>query len=250
MANGFSRKWRWLALFSLLVISGVIALKFILDARLRPYLEERVNSNLQGYAAVLGAAHFKLFGFALELNNLLIRQTANPEPPVLEIPILTASIQWRALLYGRVVANFLLERPAIYLNRKQTQQENTDSVPVQDRGWQEALESLYPLKINEFRIINGDFTYIDEEASSPLQLSQMNFLAVNIRNIQSPDQVYPSDLYLDGVVFGAGRVQLDGQANFLTEPHPGVKAAISLDKINLEHFTQFTRRQRVTITFG
>jgi uncharacterized protein DUF748 len=144
----------------------------------------------------------------------------------------------------------VLERPEFYLNRKQTVQENEDNVPVQDRGWQEALQSLYPLKINEFRIVNGNFTYVEEGSSRPLRLSRLNFRAGNIRNIRSPDRVYPSDLRLDAVVFDSGSVRLDGQANFLAEPHAGVKAEIALEKIALDYFTPLVRRRQFTIREG
>ena len=90
--------------------------------------------------------------------GIIIKQEANPEPPVATIPTLTASIQWRALLSGRVVADVVFDHPVLTINRTQTQQEDKDDVPVQERGWQEALASIYPFKINEFRIIDGDFT--------------------------------------------------------------------------------------------
>src|SRR5215831_15134907 len=107
---------------------------------------------------------------------------------------------------------------ATQVNYKQTKKEIEDKVPVQDRGWQEAFESIYPLKINEFTVKDGTVTYVDEGPFPPLHVRQLNFRAENIRNIWSPEHVYPSTVYLEGQVFNTGRLFLDGQANFLAEP--------------------------------
>jgi hypothetical protein len=95
----------------------------------------------------------------------------------------------------------VFDHPKIYINRRQTKKEAEDKVPVQERGWQAALQSIYPLKINELRVIEGDLTYVDEGPFRPLHLSRLNFRAGNIRNIWSPEHNYPSDLHLDGVIF-------------------------------------------------
>ena len=195
------RTWAWIAGALIAVLVLVLALSFFIDEPLRASLEQKLNDRLQGYTARLGAAHLHLLGFAVELKDLTIKQEANPNPPVATIPELTASVQWRALLSGRVVADFELTQPSITINRKQTVKENEDNVPVQERGWQEALQAIYPIKINELRITEGNFTYIDEGQSRPLRLSRLNFRAGNIRNVRHPDRVYPSDLS-----FGSGRL--------------------------------------------
>jgi hypothetical protein len=170
----------------------------LIDEPLRRYIEQRLNANLKGYTARLGALDFHPLGFSLDLKNLVIIQDENPDLPIAAIPKLSASVQWRALFAARLVADFMMDRPAIYINRKQTKKEMEDKVPVQERGWQEALESIYPLKINEFKIRDGEVTYVDEGPFRPLHLSQLNFRAGNVRNVWSPDRVYPSDLHLEG----------------------------------------------------
>jgi uncharacterized protein involved in outer membrane biogenesis len=213
-----SRRWAWITAAFAIFVAILVAASLLIAEPLRGIMERRLNANLQGYTARLGAADFHPLGFSLDLKDLLIVQDANPDPPVISIPKLSASVQWRALFAARLVADFILDRPALYVNRKQTKKEMEDKVPVQDRGWQEALESIYPLKINEFKIKDGAVTYVDEGPFPPLQVKHLNFRAGNIRNVWSPEHVYPSDLYLEGQVFDSGWLLLDGQANFLAEP--------------------------------
>ena len=143
-----------------------------------------------------------------------------------------------------------LPNRSITINRKHTVKENEDNVPVQERGWQEALQSIYPIKINELRIVEGNFTYIDEGQSRPLRLSRLNFRAGNIRNVRHPDRVYPSDLSFEATVFDEGKLQIDGHANFLAEPHLGVKAQIMLEQVELDYFRPLVQRHNFTIRNG
>src|SRR5262245_49046505 len=110
-------RWKWVAVSLGIVLTCLVVSGFFLDKPLRGYLEQKVNQRLRGYTARLGSARLHLFNFSLHLKDLVITQDENPEPPVMAIPQLTASVQWRALLFGRVVADFVLERPAFYLNR-------------------------------------------------------------------------------------------------------------------------------------
>src|SRR5262245_33916751 len=226
-----SKRWAWVLASLAILIAVLVSVSLLIDEPLRGYMERQLNANLQGYTARLGALEFHPLGFSLDLKDLIIIQDANPDPPVAAIPKLSASVQWRALLAARLVADFTMDRPAIYINRKQTKKEIEDKVPVQERGWQEALEAIFPLKHNEFKVRDGEITYVDEGPFQPLRLNHLNFRAGNIRNVWSPDRVYPSTLYLEGQVFDSGRMLLDGQANFLAEPYAAFDVQLTLEKI-------------------
>ena len=227
-----SRRWLWITASLAILVVVVAAASFLIAEPLRRQMERRLNANLQGYTARLGAVDFHPLGFSLDLEDLVIVQDANPDPPVLSIPKLSASVQWRALLAARLVADFTLDQPVLYINRKQTMKEMEDKVPVQDRGWQEALTSIYPLKINEFKIKDGKVTYVDK-GFPPLHVRQLNFRAQNIRNVWSPEHVYPSALRLEGQVFDNGRLLLDGHANFLAKPQVALNVQVTLENVEL-----------------
>src|SRR5215510_12027728 len=199
-----SKRWTWILASLAVLLAVLVAVSLLIDEPLRAYTERKLNANLKGYTAHLGRLDFHPLGFSLDLKDLIITQDENPDPPVAAIPKLSVSVQWRALFAARLVADFSMDRPAVYINRKQTKKEMEDKVPVQERGWQQALESIYPLKINEFKIRDGTVTYVDEGPSLPLHVRQLNFHAENIRNIWSPEHVYPSTVYLEGQVFNTG----------------------------------------------
>jgi hypothetical protein len=72
---------------------------------------------------------------------------------------------------------------------------------VQERGWQEAAREIYPLDINEVKVVSAEVTYRPAGDFQPLHLRDINLLASNIRNIRSRDREYPSELHADAVIF-------------------------------------------------
>ncbi|MBI2203520.1 MAG: hypothetical protein HYU41_06690 [Candidatus Rokubacteria bacterium] len=139
---------------ALVVLAFVAA--FFIDEPLRRSMEREVNNRLQGYTAKIAGLDFHPIGFSLDLESVTLHQDAHPDPPVATFPNITASVQWRALLRGALVADFRFDRPKLHVNRQHLLTEAKDDVPIDERGWQHALAAVYPLKINEFRVIDGE----------------------------------------------------------------------------------------------
>jgi Domain of Unknown Function (DUF748) len=212
----------WTAAVISLILVAVFIASFFLDGMIRPRLEAKMNSYLKGYHATLGHAHLQLLTLSLTLRNLVIVQDAHPAPPVADFPLMRFRIYWKELLWTGVVANVGLWNPTIHIDEAQFSTERHSKVPLRERGWQDALQSVYPFKINRFAITNGDITYVDKPGAKPLHLTQLRFISDNIRNIHEPDNVYPSRFRARTVVFDKGRLELEGRANFLMKPFPGM----------------------------
>ncbi len=212
-------------------------------------MERRLNERLRGYTVSLRGLDFHVVGGSIDLLDLVIAQQANPDPPVASIPRFSASIQWRELLRGHVVADFLVDRPVIHINRRQFKTEVDDPVPVETRGWQEALEAIYPFRINMFRVAEGDLMYV-EESGRPLHVRRVTFRAENIRNIRQRDHTYPSSVWLEGIVFDTGRLLIDGRADFLAEPHLGLRANVALERVALDYIKPVAARYNLLINQG
>jgi Domain of Unknown Function (DUF748) len=237
------------ALLVLVGLASAIALFFI-DEPLRRYTEAKMNARLKGYHVTIGALHFSPINFSLELRDTAVAQDEHPDPPVANIERLYASVHWRALLSGRVVGDVLIDRPVVFLNLAQAKQEIADPTPVKDKGWQEALQAIYPLKINELRISRGDITYQDNGPFKPLRIQDLEVEASNIRNVHSERGVYPSPMRLSARVFEGGAVSGTGWADFLAEPYAAFMADIRLDGIELDYFKPITNRYNLVVERG
>ncbi len=251
--NLWRRVPRWLRILAVVLAALAILLPLAglaMGEPMRRSLEARMNRQLKGYSVRIGKLRFQPLGGALTLRDVELRQVAHPEPPLAHIPRLRASVQWKELLFLRVVADFLIERPRVHMNLTQLRSEIASGVPVKQRGWQEAVQEIYPLKINLFRIEDADVTYVDDDPKRPLRLTRLNARASNIRNIHSEKSAYPSPIQAEAVVFETGRAALRGDADFLSEPHPGVQGRFRLAGIPLDRLGPLIRHWNVETRGG
>jgi hypothetical protein len=240
---------KWLALTAVVIVVLATAGLILVNRQLAGLIERQLNAQVQGYRFTIGQATLSP-ALSLEIQRLTMIQADHPDPPVAEIPRWILSIQWSHIFSGMLVSDYLVSHPVLCITLPQAKKELQDTVPVHQKGWREALYSFYPVKINEFKIEEADVTYVDQDASKPLHFTHLNLLAGNIRNIRSPNDAYPSNLTLSGNIFDSERIEMQGYANFLAEPHAGIKADLVLEHVALEPLLPVTTRYNVQIHGG
>ena len=240
----------WIGGSLLLILLFVIVVAYLLDEPLRRKIERDLNHRLKGYTVRIGRLDFHPAGLSLDLKESTIYQSAHPDPPIAHIPNLSASVHWKALLRGRFVADFELDNPTVRFDLTQFSQEARDETPIKEKGWQDAVQAIYPLKINRFVIRNADITYIDKGPFRPLRITKLNFLSENIRNVESEKGTYPSPVEMEAVVFDMGRLKLKGHADFLAEPHVAFKGDFQVEKVALDYFRPITERYQFSVRKG
>ena len=231
----------------LLVVVG--AGMWLVNRELPAIIEHELNAHITGYRFTVGQATLSPT-LSLEIRQLTMIQIEHPDPPVAEIPRWRFNIQWRHIFSGVLVSDYVITRPTFHITLPQAKKELDEDVPIHDKGWREAVYAFYPIKINELTIEDADVTYVDQDPSKPLHVTHLNLLAGNIRNIQSPNDAYPSDLKLDGNIFGSGRIEMQGHANFLADPYAGINADLALRQVALEPLLPVTGRYNVQIRGG
>ncbi|HEY6085354.1 MAG TPA: DUF748 domain-containing protein, partial [Nitrospira sp.] len=245
-----SKKWQRIAgIIGVLILITGIAL-FLIDEPLRIYAERQFNRHVTGYTLSIGRLRFHPIGLSVDFEEATLIQNEHPDPPVAKVPKWHASIHWRALLHGRLVSDHRIEQPVLHMTRQQATEEAKDDEALQDRGWQEAVLAVYPLKIDVFTLQDADITYADNQKTKPMHLSHLNFVAENIRNVHSRERTYPSSLHLDADIFDSGSLSADGRADFLSEPHFGVNIDVALKQIRLDDIIPLTGRFNVQLRKG
>ncbi|HEV8202492.1 MAG TPA: DUF748 domain-containing protein [Candidatus Polarisedimenticolia bacterium] len=240
---------------TLLIVAGIlVVLGFVLDRALdRPlhgFVVKTLNENLVGYHATVRRVDFHLLGLGLDLVDGDVYQDAHPTPAVIHVPRLRLSVHWRDLLALRLVGDALFEGPTIHANLTQLAEENKDQVGIADHGWQQAIEGIYPLKLNELSVTNGKLVYQDASGFRPLHATDVNLTADNIRNVRSKDRTYPSTVHIDGKIFDVGKAVIDGNADFLAEPTPAIKGKMNVERIDLSYFEPVLKPFGVTVKRG
>jgi Domain of Unknown Function (DUF748) len=250
LGRWFGRHWLWFAVPVVMVVVLSIVVAFFIDEPLRRMTEREMNRKMKGYTAHIRKLDFHPIGFAVDVYDVQLIQNANPDPPVMRIERLSASVQWRALIHRALVANFELVKPIIYVDKSHFETELKDPTPVKEHGWQDALQAMYPLKINEFRIIDGEATYVETTKARPLRVTKIQVVASDIRNVRSAEGEYPSPVKVEAVVFDRGQMQIHGHADLLLEPYAGVKGHVELRDVPLDYFAPVAARANVALTRG
>src|SRR5947207_1872160 len=98
--RGIRRYWPWIAGAMALLVGGLVIGVQFADEPLRARMEASLNASLKGYKVQIGTLRMNPFGFSVDLRDGIIRQEANPEPPIASVPRLHASVHWRELLTG------------------------------------------------------------------------------------------------------------------------------------------------------
>lgn len=240
---------KWFALSVGIVFLLAVVGLWLVNRELPAFIEHQLNTHVDGYRFTVGHATLSPI-LSLEIRELTMIQIDHPAPPVAEIPRWRLSIQWSQIFSGMLVSDYVISRPILHITLPQAKQELQENVPIHEKGWREAVYAFYPIKINQFKIEEADVTYVDQDPSKPLHFTHLNFLARNIRNIRSPNDSYPSDLDLNGNIFGSGRIAMKGHANFLAEPHAGIDADMVLQHVALEPLLPVTERYNVQIHGG
>jgi hypothetical protein len=244
------RRWMWVvgSIAGLIVL--IVTLSFFIEEPLRRYAERRLNSRLQGYTVRISKLDWYPFSLSVDVHAVTMTQNTHPEPPLVHVPRLHARVQWRALLSGRVVADVLVERPEHHLNLQQPRRAAAGDDRAPGRGLQEALRAIEPLKIDEFKVVDADVTYVDKGASRPLHVHQLNLRVGNVSATRSTDQSYPSPIHLEAKVFDAGTVRVDGRADLLDDPHVRVKAQLALEHVELGNLQPILSRYNIALRSG
>src|SRR5688572_15174305 len=101
----------------LIVVVLLIVVSFFVDGPLRRSIERGMNQALTGYSVTIEKAHLNIFSPSVTLTRTIVRQDITDGKTVAMLPKLRASLQWRALLSGNLVLDFMLEKPIVNISR-------------------------------------------------------------------------------------------------------------------------------------
>src|SRR5262249_61876727 len=154
--GSWPRRWRWSAMALLVRVVAAYSAAYLLDEPLRRYVERQVHHRLTGYTVAIPKLSLHPHTFPFDLFGVTIVQDANPRTPVADIHRLNTSINWRALLHRRVVADVTFAQPRLHIDLAELQAEVKSKVPLKDKGWQQALEAVAPeLAVNHLQTVDG-----------------------------------------------------------------------------------------------
>src|SRR5690606_25458594 len=183
----------------------IILLVLIIARLLLPYFLMRyVNKTLDeipGYTGYVEDIDVALLRGAYVIDGLILKKEDRiTETPILDFEKSDISIEWRALLKGRIVSEIILHNPKFnYVTEDQGSETEAD---VDD--WTKALTDLVPIDINHLAVHNGRANFAELNADPPIELylNEIELEATNLSNVVNEDLTLPSNLYATAVSIG------------------------------------------------
>ncbi len=171
----------------------VLALVLGVVRAIMPWSVERyVNKTLSKnplYSGQIGTVHIHLWRGAYSIEQIKIDKTTGNVPvPFFAASNLDLSIQWNALLHGRIVGEITAEQPVINFVDAPS---DDDSQTGGTGPWLEMIRDLFPFQINRFRVVGGAVHFRTYQTAKPVDVYLSNLEATidNLGNIS--DQSSP-----------------------------------------------------------
>jgi Domain of Unknown Function (DUF748) len=183
------RHW-WRRVGIVLVVLAVLLLtvRLLLPSQVRRYVNRTLDRNLL-YEGRIGKVEIHLLRGAYSIRDVQISQrTGNVPVPLLSAKRVDFSIQWSALMHGRIVGQFLMQEPELnFVAGSGESEAQTGS----GGPWLQMIRDLFPFQINSAIIQEGSVHFRAFQSQKPVDvyLSHVNASIDDLGNIR--DQTNP-----------------------------------------------------------
>jgi hypothetical protein len=168
----------------LLVIVALLGVaRLLLPSELRKYVNRTLDRN-QLYEGRIGDVQVHLLRGAYSIHDVKISQrTGNVPVPLLAAKVVDFSIQWNALIHGKIVGQFTMQEPELNFVASSDQNEAQTGAGA---PWLQVIRDLFPFKINSAIIQEGSVHFRAFKSDKPVDvyLSHLNATIDNLSNIR------------------------------------------------------------------
>ena len=233
------RPWHYvLGSFFLLLVTALVILHFYLNA----WLLDDVNRKLDHIGVYHGSVEsieVNLYRGAYQIHGLKIVKSGGHIPvPFIAVETADLSIQWSALIHGRIVSNIELVRPELNfaINPSDTVKQTGKEV-----DWNKPIRDLMPIDINVVTFRDGTLSYRDFSTKPEVNvyIHHMSGEMRNLRNVVDKGNALPSTLAVKGDTIGGGTLAIDGRLNVL-KPVPDMDLNLKLEHASLPALSNYS----------
>jgi hypothetical protein len=175
--------WRTLGIILLIIVALLGVARLVLPSQLRKYVNRTLDRN-QLYEGRIGNVEVHLLRGAYSIHDVKISQrTGNVPVPLLAAKTMDFSVQWNALLHGKIVGQFTMQEPELNFVASSDQNEAQTGAGA---PWLQVIRDLFPFKINSAIIQEGSVHFRAFKSDKPVDvyLSHLNATIDNLSNIR------------------------------------------------------------------
>lgn len=225
-------KWTVISLAVLTVI--LLTAAFFADEPLRRYAERSANEVVEGYSIQIGTLDLHPLTLSVDLGDVVVRQEAHPDPPLISIREVVVDARLAPLLGGKAEGEIQLNDPVVSVTQQQieTASAKANKGTEQSAPWQDQVRDMMPFEAALF-IKNGEVRYAAQPNADPIRMTALDIEARNLTNRPEDAQSRPSELRMRSRLFDTAPLEFSGRADPLAKPLPSVDASVKLSGLRI-----------------
>ncbi len=220
----------------ILVVGGVVYVHTYFKSWLLNYVNGVLN-DMGGYHGHVADIEIDLYRGAYQLKHVtIVKKSGKVQEPFVRIADADFSVEWKALLHKRVVAQITFLDPQINFDVAPADKQYGNGV-----DWTERVKQLAPIDINSIKIENGNLNYKDFSTTPKVDvfIHHINGDVQNLRNVEAKGNKLPSPIHMEGSTIGNGHIAIDGTMNILKQT-PDMNLKLAMDKVNLPALNSYS----------
>jgi hypothetical protein len=220
------------------LIIGLVGARLYLPIWLKDYVNQQLNA-IPGYQGSVDDIEVHLYRGAYVIEGLkLMKLNAGIPVPFLAIDTTDLSLQWGALIHGRVVSDVHMTHPVLNFAVSPS---GTKAQTGTETDWNAPIKKLMPIDINVVELFDGKVTYRDFSTNPKVDIfiNRLNGKVNNLRNVVDKGNPLPSTMDITGDSIGDGKLHLKGRMNVLTR-YVDMDMDFALENAKLTAFNSFS----------
>jgi len=234
--NNVKRKRRrWIV--PLVIILILVIIRLILPIVILSY-SNKTLAGLQGYKGHINDIDLSILRGAVAANGFYLDKidtVTKKQIPFISFNRADASIDWKALFHGKIVANALLADPVIKFTKEKT---DPSKVARDTVNFRKIIKNLMPLKINSFEVRNGSIAFHDPTSKPAVNISaeNINIIARNLSNLEDT-ALLPASVKMNANIYDGTfdmNMKMDPMKKF-----PAFELNMEIKNVNLVKLNDF-----------
>ena len=209
------RRNKYLLIIGIVVVV-LIGARIALEPILLDYANDKLDA-LPAYGGHIGAIDLALLRGGYDIQGIEIVKTGAGQPvPFFKADRIAATVEWRSLLRGSLVAEGDLYRPQVNLVQAESEQKSQLGKEV---NWVDQFKELFPFRFNTVRIHDGTVTFRAPgiQTKDALTARHIDGSVSNLTNVADSTKETFARFHFDAQVLEDGNANVDGRIDPLAQ---------------------------------
>jgi len=202
---------KWLLVLGIVVLL-LVAARLALEPILLDYANRKLDA-LNAYGGHIDDLDLALLRGGYDIQDIEIVKTGSGQPlPFFKADRIEATIEWRSLLHGQLVAEADLFRPQANLVKADSEQQSQLGKEV---NWVDQFKELFPFRFNTVRVHDGTVTFRAPgiQTQDALTARHIDGYVANLTNVADSSKEAFAGYHFTANVLDGGSAKVDGRVD-------------------------------------